>query len=250
MSSEAKAKNATDKSVVESFNKVLPYIAFCQALYTTFECLNPYLFETFNTLDAVKKCYWTENMVSSAVSVVLCCMAAMTAAEIGFNDFWATSALSTATIRLFLGYLWADSLVILKNWSAWPTPCLTLFHHMVGLLGGNIVEAYAGCHGIASIVFFSEITTPFITQMYFFTEAGMKATSLYALNGAFIFVFWFLFRILSFGWVLWRLVSLRSEVAPFPIHGGIVLFSAGYALQVFWFYKIVLGALKMFQKAA
>lgn len=242
-------KNATDKSVVDLFYNVLPYITICQALYTVLETVNPYVFETFNTLDAAKKCYWTQSMVTAAVSVVLSCMAGTTVAQLGLKDFWATSPLSTALFRFFMGYIWADSLVILKNWSAWPTPSVTLIHHVVSLIGGSILDSYSACHGLSAVVVFAEITTPFITQMYFFTEAGMKATALYAVNGAFIVVFWFLFRICSLGWVLWRLFALRLEVAPFPIYGAIACLSATYALQWAWFYKIVLGALKLFTKA-
>jgi hypothetical protein len=102
-------------------------------------------------------------------------------------------------------------------------------------------------HSVAICAMLTEATTPFINQRFFFDKAGMKSGSLYLVNGLLMTVLWFILRVLMFGWLGWRLFLMREGIMALPfVHRAVALSSyvVGYALQLFWFDKILRGALK------
>lgn len=44
-------------------------------------------------------------------------------------------------------------------------------------------------------VTFTELTTPFVNQRWFFEQAGLKESRLYVINGALMWLSWFVIRI-------------------------------------------------------
>ena len=92
-----------------------------------------------------------------------------------------------------------------------------------------------------------ETTTPFVNQRWFFAQSGIKSGVLYLVNGLVMTVLWFLLRILVFFWLGTRLFAMREQVFSVPLYkSGFILFSyaGGFSLQIFWFRKILKGALK------
>ena len=75
----------------------------------------------------------------------------------------------------------------------------------------------------------------------------MKDTTLYVVNGLFMTLLWFILRVCLFGWLGTRMFAMRSALLSITsLQRNTVLFSyvVGYSLQLFWFNKIVKGALK------
>jgi hypothetical protein len=75
----------------------------------------------------------------------------------------------------------------------------------------------------------------------------MKNTSIYVINGLFMTFLWFILRVCLFAWLGVRIFSMRSDVLTLTsVQRNTVLFSyfVGYSLQLFWFNKILRGALK------
>ena len=235
---------------MNSLFNAAPYCLACKLLYNVFESANPHLFNTYARLDAGKKCYWTQNMVTSFAAIVMCCMAVKTISEVGFDDFWATSAFGKETFRFYLGYMWADTNVMIRNWRAWPAPRITFMHHAVTVLGCAMIDARPAAHGFTALILLGEITTPFLTQLYFFAEAGMKSSPLYGLSGILVVVLWVPFRIVSIGWVHKRMVEMRPTLLPYSIDVYIGCLSAVYVLQWYWLYRLVMGVTKHYKKRA
>jgi hypothetical protein len=233
---------------MNSLYNAAPYCLACKVLYKVFESVNADLFTTYAVLDAGKKCYWTQNMVTSCAAVVMCCMAVKTIMEVGLDDFWATSSFGKETFRFYLGYIWADTDVMLHNWNSWPAPRITFMHHAVTVVGCAMLDARPAAHGFTALILLGEITTPFLTQLYFFAESGMKSSPLYGLSGIAVVVLWVPFRILSIGWVLRRLIQIRPALPSIDVYIGCL--SAVYVLQWYWLYRLVMGVAKHYKKRA
>mmetsp|Transcript_28438 Transcript_28438/g.33651 ORF Transcript_28438/g.33651 Transcript_28438/m.33651 type:complete len:87 (+) Transcript_28438:711-971(+) len=76
----------------------------------------------------------------------------------------------------------------------------------------------------------------------------MKNTSLYVVNGLLMTVLWFIFRILMFAWLGYRIYKSKDALmtlSTFKIIAILITYIVGYALQIFWFSKIFKGALKV-----
>ena len=70
---------------------------------------------------------------------------------------------------------------------------------------------------------------------------------MYLANGLLMTLLWFLLRICLFGWVGYRLILMRAALFSLPALHSITLgggYAFGYCLQIFWFRKILKGALK------
>ncbi len=92
-----------------------------------------------------------------------------------------------------------------------------------------------------------ELTTPFINARWFMDKAGMKSSMLYLVNGLIMLVSWFLLRVLLFGYMGWRIVVMWDQIMTLTgVQKSAVIFAytVGYGLQLFWFKKILRGALK------
>ena len=193
-------------------------------------------------------------MVSSihAVFIVILAFRAWVACEVGSTvNFHITSAESVLANNVFVGYLSADLLLVLiynKNWPGWEA---TTIHHFTGIVFFSMVNLNSFAHPLAICAMLTEITTPFVNQRFFLDKCGMKSSPLYLLNGILMTVLWFIFRILLFCWLGWRLWIMRSSVFALPtVHVMLVFYSycVGFILQIFWFQKILKGVFKALAK--
>jgi hypothetical protein len=229
------------------------WFVFWQALYLFLRTVvNPRLFTVYTTLDASEKSYWTASMISSIMAVVVCCTAFQTIDELdAANEFFTKSATSTKTIYIFMGYLMSDLVLSLIYMSSWPRWQVIILHHIVGLVSmGDIVTGNFG-HGIAMQMMATEVTAPFVNMIYFLTTSGMKSTPLYAVNGFIAVVLYFPFRVLNMTWIAWRCYVMRDQIRLIPVLSINIIawcWTVTYILQLVWFRKIALGALKLLKQ--
>ena len=231
------------------------WFCYWQALYLFLRFFfNPRMFATYKTLDSSAKSYWTASMISSIMAVVVVCMASQTFYELdAANDFFTRSETSTKTIYIFVGYLMCDLVLSIIYMSAWPRWQVILLHHIVGLASMCVVVSSTFGHGMAMRMMATEITAPFVNQIYFFTTSGMKASRLYTVNGIIVVLLYFPFRILNMTWIAWRCYVMRDQLSRVPLLSlNIVAWSfvVTFVLQILWFHKIAQGALKLLYKKA
>jgi hypothetical protein len=210
---------------------------------------------TYRKLDDATKSFWAASMVSNIHAVLVCYLCFVAGRELDIfhsTDFWGTTAESNTACAAFLGYLVSDLLLALYYMDRWSGYIANIIHHIVCLMFWYelLVGGYGHVFGMGGM--FLECTTPFINQRYFMDKAGQKDSLLYVINGVFMTVLWFIFRICFFAGVGYRIYAFRTELMALStrqIINVIVPYVAGYALQFFWFSKIVKGILKVLRQS-
>lgn len=225
------------------------YLGF-YALYYVSGFLSGILFDSYDKLDAATRAYWRSSVVSSvhAVLVVKLALDGASALEMWTtDDFFGSSPESSRANRVFLSYLAYDLTNVLywrKRWSGWKA---TAIHHAMGLACWTTIETRGVAHVLGITAILTEITTPFVNTRWFLAETGLKKSVLYMVNGLVMTLLWFVFRILLFIWLGFRLYAMRFALFAIPPDQSNVIelsFVIGFTLQVFWFRKIAKGAYK------
>lgn len=133
----------------------------------------------------------------------------------------------------------------------------TFFHHFVGLIGlvsllivGRVVGS------IAIVMLVAETSTLFLNNMYFLRLLELRDSypRLNTINGLLLIIFFCISRVIFFGVLLvgyiipimfsYNYEWLSQRVPWWKIHYAqslIVAFIGFYVLQVFWFYKLIVG---------
>eukprot|EP00445_Apocalathium_hangoei_P026724 CAMPEP_0203920128 /NCGR_PEP_ID=MMETSP0359-20131031/60472_1 /ASSEMBLY_ACC=CAM_ASM_000338 /TAXON_ID=268821 /ORGANISM="Scrippsiella Hangoei, Strain SHTV-5" /LENGTH=242 /DNA_ID=CAMNT_0050847567 /DNA_START=9 /DNA_END=737 /DNA_ORIENTATION=- len=130
-----------------------------------------------------------------------------------------------------------------KDWLA------SVVHHTVMLLAiGAYLWVGRGDFVVASFMVW-ELSTPFVHLRWYLVRRGWKASCLYLFNGVALVVTFFLARICNLPFVIWlfarqRQLGVLEALWVIPPICRLVT-SSIFLLNVFWFVKIVNGALKV-----
>ena len=128
---------------------------------------------------------------------------------------------------------------------------LMLFHHVMAIAA----FAYSLLHPVQwtiALVLATELSTPFVNLRTIIGSLVGKSSLLYKVNGIIILVSFFLARMLHGGVYLWYgLFADWSELqAAIPLTAMTTLYVVGLAIttmNVYWFAKILLGAIKVLE---
>jgi hypothetical protein len=108
-------------------------------------------------------------------------------------------------------------------------------------------------HGVFSLIaivrLITEISTPFVNIRYFLVVFDMKNTKLYVYNGYAMLLTFFLFRVITIVPIWLHFYSLMSKPAWQSLDNTSIYFCVSTmvpvdCLNLFWFKKILAGALK------
>lgn len=201
-----------------------------------------------------EKALWANTTVSSihATLITYLVTKAILTTEVYTTDDFTFSTEETDTINIiFLSYILYDTFFCFLYIKKWPGIAATLIHHFVAALCYSHLLYGGYGHNLAMVAISAEATTPFINMRYFLDTSGarQKWTTLYLVNGLLI----------TFGWLIVRIIAPTIGIYTFlygqfdqllqqgPVATAILPFTVccGYLLQVFWFHKIVKGALKV-----
>lgn len=107
-------------------------------------------------------------------------------------------------------------------------------------------------HVYVLIVMSTEVTTPLVNTRWLLDKSGLKQSIIYIVNGITMMVVWFLDRILFLGCYYFPLIYRhRDELAMLNDVYRVLLLSIPpllSVLNVFWFGKMVKGAIKVLKK--
>jgi TLC domain len=161
-----------------------------------------------------------------------------------------TTPYSHATTGMFVGYITSDLILLLFHFNEWPGAIPFLIHHVIAIWSYMDMMAHGFCHFLALLIVLFEGTGPFINLRWYLSQTKRQDTTLYLYNGYLLTIGWLILRIGVGGYVgylLWGLKSTMPSVLPWYSCYGSVGFTycVGYALQWFWFYKILKGAMKI-----
>lgn len=197
---------------------------------------------------------------SSVVSILHALYTGLSAAYLLYSgelplweSFGRPSAAWERVVAISMGYFLYDGTLVLLH--AMPGRTEMLLHHSLGLATQYApICVYHNFHAISCMGYIAELSTPFVCARWMLKEAGGgSGTRLYLLNGLAIVLSFFVFRVVGLLVCLYQVFVLVprhaspsfSDLGPFGPHLVGTAALGFYALNLFWFYKIVAGALKL-----
>jgi len=204
----------------------------------------------YQKLPSSEKGYWAASIVSTVHAVllsILCYSSAQSSGVWEKWDFFLTTPETYLCCAVFCGYLIADLVLALYYNSQWPGWQLNLVHHVVVIVSlMQMMTGYGHCFALAAGM--TELTTPFVNNRWFMDKFGMKSSPLFVANGMIMLVSWFFVRVCYFTYVGYRLIGMREQLFTinwFGLFFFILNYLAAFCLQLIWFQKILMGALKV-----
>jgi hypothetical protein len=210
------------------------------------------IWSAYNKLTLSQTSYWDCSLVSTLHALGITLYAFDCGWRNGFfgsDDLSMTTTCSTNALSIFMGYILSDLCWVLWYSKEWPGSLPMILHHVIALTTYTDLSARKLGHNLTLAILLMEVTTPFMNCRWFLSQIGMKHTQLYLINGLIMVQAWTVFRIVLGAYLgiwMWR---MRDQIAEAPwftkwvsLWGSFVLM---YALQWFWFVKLVQGALKV-----
>jgi len=212
-------------------------------------------------LTSSDRIYWASTVVSTVHALFSGLSAAYllgSGALPAWERFGEPSAAWERVIALSFGYFIYDGLLVLSD-PAKLGGAQMLLHHFLGLsMHFAPVCVYHKFHALSCLGYLVELSTPFVNARWMLKEAGGgSGTRLYLCNGLAILVTFFAFRVVGLVGCLYQIFVLVPRHAPpsfadlgptvqYLVPAGALVF---YALNLFWFYKIIAGVLKLLRPA-
>jgi len=163
----------------------------------------------------------------------------------------------SAVFLMFLGYLAVDlvSMCICDVWQAWRPVDKSMILHHVFILSfftlGYVVDVGVW---FGSALLINELSTPFVNVFWYLKYIGQKESKAFKINGTVLLLTFFVFRILYIPFNFWHFqahgLCLDSENPAYQHLSWLMLigYVAIYLINLFWFSKLVRGALQALQK--
>jgi hypothetical protein len=158
-----------------------------------------------------------------------------------------------ALFLVFLGYLAVDlvSIIVCDLWKGWrPLDKPMLGHHVFILTFFTLgfVKDVGVWFGATLLI--NELSTPFVNIFWYLNYTGRKESQAFKVNGVFLLLAFFLFRIVYIPLNFWHFIasglcqnSANSEYKHLSWL-MVVGYASIYVLNLTWFSKILRGALK------
>eukprot|EP01096_Ripella_sp_DP13-Kostka_P012864 TRINITY_DN5461_c0_g1_i1.p1 TRINITY_DN5461_c0_g1~~TRINITY_DN5461_c0_g1_i1.p1 ORF type:complete len:265 (+),score=107.08 TRINITY_DN5461_c0_g1_i1:81-875(+) len=219
------------------------------ALFGLSALLSPFIFSSFKELASFRRPEWHARVVSTIHAIFS-----------SYGAFFSLLTVNTAEgtyynenlyyrewyILFSLGYFLYDLMVIhIFPKTMWDLP--TFIHHSLGLSAIFLVFGRSQCEYYFSGFLFTEITTPFINQRWFFYNSRMGDSVWYKINGLIVIVLWFVVRIVFTGFLAYNAVyvevflldGIMRFFCPFILLSAVLL-------NLTWFRLIILASLRAF----
>ncbi|XP_017052150.1 ceramide synthase [Drosophila ficusphila] len=131
-------------------------------------------------------------------------------------------------------------------------PVMMIHHVFIGTFGLLVVTYIrGGGHCIYSYMFMMEFSTPFVSLRSILSTMRLKNSRVYIANGLLMLATFFVCRVCMWPYVMWRYslaieaASMWAAMCGLP-RGCLVSIAILFLPQLYWFYLMVLGALKVF----
>jgi hypothetical protein len=125
-------------------------------------------------------------------------------------------------------------------------------HHFCAFLSVTISGLTGMGHVYVLMVMSTELTTPLVNARWLLDKAGLKQHKIYLVNGISMMVMWFLDRIVFLAFYYFPLIYRhRDELVMLNVvYRNLLLWIPPLltVLNVFWFGKMVKGAIRMVHK--
>lgn len=154
-------------------------------------------------------------------------------------------------------YKYDEEVMTKEHRISFYTYCIThpliIFHHLfIGSVGFLVIVYLRGNFGdcVYGFIYMMEFSTPFVSFRSILSTLGMKDTRMYIVNGLTMLVTFFICRIVMWPYVFYW----YSEICNKPVIQALLSLPRGCKMgimvlllpQVYWFFLMVKGALKVF----
>ncbi|KAL0419370.1 UNVERIFIED_CONTAM: TLC domain-containing protein 4-B [Sesamum radiatum] len=162
-----------------------------------------------------------------------------------------TSTLSDTILGVSIGYFLTDLAMIFYHYPALGGMEYVVHH---GLSMFSIIQSLLCSQAQIYIlmVLFTESTTPFVNLRWYLDVAGLKNSKLYIYNGVALFFGWLVARIIIFLFFFYHMFihfDQVKKVVPLGFYSLLTIPPTMAMMNVFWFWKIARGMLKILSKA-
>lgn len=207
-------------------------------------------------LSVAKKTDWDTRIGSNLHAVVVSTISLycfIFDVETASNPIKNDGVLVRVGVAITLGYILADFLIIVWSYK-YIGDLFTLVHHLMAISAYYFVVVSGVLPYFANVRQLAEISTPFVNQRWFFDAVGhQRSSSSFIINGYVMGASFFFCRILMMPiyyykcYLVWgseEQLQLGALINFFWISTCIVL----DIINLYWFTKIVKGAMKLTQK--
>ena len=201
-------------------------------------------------VDKPTAAYWAASAVSIIHSLIIVPLAYMAMGPFWFSDdLQLSTPASNRAIDVFVGYIMADSIPLLRHRKEWAGSDVYIWHHATAFVVWGLMGVRGHGHAVAVGLLLCEATAPFVNARWFLSMLNRKEGLLYMVNGGLMAVSFFVLRIVMMGWLLFRNgIYLHAKFFSLPFSTVAVVIAGcgiGYPMQIFWFHKIACGLLKV-----
>lgn len=131
-------------------------------------------------------------------------------------------------------------------------PVIMIHHIFIGTFGLLVVTYIrGGGHCIYSYMFMMEFSTPFVSLRSILSTMKLKDSRAYVINGLAMLGTFFVCRVCMWPYVMWRYslaidaASMWAAMSGLP-RGCLISIAILFLPQLYWFYLMVMGAIKVF----
>ncbi|KAI7845956.1 hypothetical protein COHA_000502 [Chlorella ohadii] len=159
-----------------------------------------------------------------------------------------TSPLSDAALGFSLGYFLTDLLLLVVHYPSFGGPEMAV-HHVAALVSVAAAAFQGQAHAYTLALLATECTTPFVNLRWVLDKGGWKEHPVYTANGVALLLSWMVARVLLFLKFFHHVAAHHHEFSLITPLSRWLIYTVPitlFCLNVFWFYKILLGALKLF----
>lgn len=163
-----------------------------------------------------------------------------------------TSPLSDASLGFSLGYFATDLLLLVLYYPSFGGAEMGV-HHLAALASVAAAALQGQAHAYTLALLATECTTPFVNVRYLLDKGGWKDHPIYTANGMALLLSWLVARILLFIKFFHHVATHLHEfhlISPLSRWLIYLVPPTLFVLNLFWFTKILKGAIKLLLKPA
>ena len=170
----------------------------------------------------------------------------------GTNRIYSKLPLGFTTMQISLGYFVADSIVVLFD-AKLRSDRGSMIHHLAGIVGLSLCLFHQG-KAMFFVIYrlIAECSTPFVNLRSILSDLGEKDRTLYIYAGISMLITFLLCRIVVIPWHWYEILKTVTSVECallIPLFFRVWLglnYLVFDVLNVYWFYRIVKGAVKLY----
>lgn len=157
-----------------------------------------------------------------------------------------TNFISDAVLGFSVGYFLSDLTYMFQNQFLWQPEMAA--HHIAALASVAAASFRHHAHNYTLALLATECTTPCVNLRWLLDKMDMKDSRLYLMNGMTLMILWLLGRIVLFFFFFAHAARHLDEIRQLPWTSLLLVVVVPvllFALNLFWFAKILRGALKL-----